>query len=250
MPAGTTETTSPDTSAGSSDDAETTAPGMSSTSTAGTGTVDTSSSSDGGSDTETPPCPGETITLGVIEADTNISVGSPNNNYGVSTLSNIGVGRALLRFELPQTAATALLEQRVTQMTLTLTRVQQDPGCGPTCPAQDGTLNAFPLRNEWAEGTGNGNEPGATWIRRYLADTPWEVPGAEGPGTDRGALAASAPTTIADATVTLTLDPATFTPAWIVNPRRALRVGAPAPAGGGAANTVYAPPTLELTFCP
>jgi hypothetical protein len=88
----------------------------------------TGSGSDASSDSTGDGCAGESSAFAMLDVDTSIAAGSPNLNYGAQPLSNIGTGRALLRFVLTQSAADALLEKRVTTMVLTLTRVEE--GCG------------------------------------------------------------------------------------------------------------------------
>jgi hypothetical protein len=96
--------------------------------------------------------------------------------------------RGILRFALSTDAAAAVNDGTAQSMTLTLTRsvnCENNPtACGGT--AVTGTFQAFPLTNDWDEGTGSGYT-GADWCRR-LAGTSgaqWQSPGAEG-AADRG----------------------------------------------------------------
>jgi hypothetical protein len=222
----------------------------------GTGMVSASESSGdstgGSGDSTGEECLGEMSVVATLIADTNIAVDSPDINYGAQPLSNLGTGRGLLRFVLPMPAADALAQGSVTRMSLTLTRVPNHPACGGECPATSGHLTAYPLRNDWEEGTNDGNDPGATWHRRYLANQEWEADGASAAGIDRGGLAASVAVDEVDASVVLSLDPGEYTSDWIIDRRISVIVEA----GNGAMfvaatreNAVLDEPILEVRFC-
>jgi hypothetical protein len=198
-------------------------------------------------------CPASTMAIGAVEFDTSISDGSPTNNYGAQELSNVGSGRLLLRFALPPAPATALAEGRVDRLDLVLTRVPEDSACAGTCPSAAGQIAAYPLRNDWVEGTNDGNDPGATWERRILTEDPWGMPGAEAAGEDRGTLAAVATIDATQPTVLLSLDPGSFDATWIVDGRISVIVQAQDSAVFVVATRehgTYAAPALELEFCP
>jgi hypothetical protein len=141
--------------------------------------------------------------------DGNIFDGACNggNNYGTSSVMNIGLGKGLIRFPLPDEVVQAYLDERVVSMSVELAR---GTNCdGQPCPAEAGTFVARPLRNDWSEGIAGMQFSGAEWCRR-LPGNPgpqWEAPGATALGIDVWGVSGSATADAAQPTLSIDLDP-------------------------------------------
>jgi hypothetical protein len=162
--------------------------------------------------------------------------------------ANVGAGRGLLRFTLGSAVAAAFHDGRVVSARITLARNQDCEG-ESSCPAGGGVIAAYPLRNDWDEGT---SQPysGADWCRR-LGGNPgvdWNAPGAN---ADHGDVAAEVTVDASQANVVITLDPSKFTSQWVDGQRLSVLL---IPAG---ATFVFATresnkwprPRLEIEYC-
>jgi len=128
------------------------------------------------------------------EADGMIAQGACNgaNSYLNGPFGNIGVGRGLLRFSLPDSILYALDKAgHVKKVRLVLPRNQNCEGEVNPCPASPGNLSAFALRSDWDEGVAGQDYSGADWCRRAAGNPgpEWDLPGADGE-EDHGPLAA------------------------------------------------------------
>jgi hypothetical protein len=138
----------------------------------------------------------------------------PTINYGVDSLANVGVGRALIRFQLDDAGL-----QAVAAGASLVLEVARAPFCDGGCPAKPGLIDVFPARNDWKEGTQSGSGvDGATWCEADAkSDVRWEVGGAGGP-TDHGPLAAVTAVGASEPTVIWAMPG--FDAAWIDHPHR------------------------------
>jgi hypothetical protein len=190
-------------------------------STAGTGGAgggggDAGQDAPGDADADVTPCTPKVESFQVVN-DTMIVSGAGQCGtiaFGVKNCLNLAIGRGLLRFKLSPGAFQALATGTATSLTITL-------GWAPTCegaasPGSDGVLSAYPLRNDWVEGTGGlvgGLADGATWC--WLAPgVNWGANGANGT-QDHGALAGTQLAPGMGPTVTFALDPAAWEPFWL-----------------------------------
>jgi hypothetical protein len=140
--------------------------------------------------------------------------GSINN--GGAPYGNIGVGRAILRFRLDDPVAQAFfVAGKVKSMILTLARNASCEGDPNACAgtANTGVFQAFPLRDDWDEGTSAGYS-GADWCRRVVhpATALWNQPGASG---DHGNAAGSATVEWQVNTALIPLDAGQWDATWL-----------------------------------
>jgi hypothetical protein len=144
-------------------------------------------------------CPRVVVPAVVALADTWIGADvtcDPATRWGAAELLNVGLlaqastSAALLRFDVGAAVAARIAAGDATlSLELVFSRQETHPDCGGSCPLQAGTLQAFPLTNDWEEGTTT-SYTGAAWCqkRRTSGAVPWQANGASGP-SDRGAMA-------------------------------------------------------------
>ena len=147
-------------------------------------------------------------------ADTIIASGGCNgaNHMGTFQYLNVGVGRGLVRFQLDAAGVTALLTPgKVKKATLTLTRNANCESEVNPCPATAGSLQVFPLRNDWDEGNDQ-SYTGADWCRRLANKAPWNQPGADG---DHGTAAGLVSTGAQDPALVVELDASKWDASWL-----------------------------------
>ncbi len=154
------------------------------------------------------PCDAATKVL-IVKEDACLFMGACNGSIasGNSTYANLGFGRCVLRFLLPDEVAAAFENDRVTLAELTISR---EYNCGTDCMLKTpGPLEARPLRNDWIEGTGD-PYGGVDYCRRTTGNPgdQWDKAGAEGP-KDVPPGRPSGTTTVADedTEVVIQLDP-------------------------------------------
>lgn len=164
--------------------------------TGGGGTPTTTTASGAGGVGGSEPGPECDVADVSVAHDTVILPGAGDCNgsihYGYYAYGNIGAGRALLRFVMPEAVALRLGGSGAWIADLALT-ISRDVGCiaPANCPAHSGTLVAYPMRSDWDEGNvGSGSAEeygGADWCRRVagISGAQWGAPGAEG-AADRG----------------------------------------------------------------
>jgi hypothetical protein len=182
-----------------------------SSNTGGSGGTAGTPTDGGGTDGDAPSCTVVTHSFSA-NADSNILNGSSTCNgtiiYGLFKYGNLNsFGRAIIRFDLGADDVTALQGGKVQSLTLTLGRSPDcdgDSACNGIAPVQ-GTLSAYSLTNDWAEGTSNSGTDGADWCRRKQGVS-WSQPGAE--GSDRGTSPSSKLVLPSDASADIDLDPA------------------------------------------
>jgi hypothetical protein len=195
-------------------------------------------------------------------------INTANNNFGVARIMNIGVGRALIRFEIPDTVLAEKLlanDPRVTGFALLLNRAEHDAECDPsTCPGSTGVISVSPLATDWYEGTGNGNT-GVTWHYRHGGQEPasaWMTPGASNLGDDRGIVAFSGAIAGTEPTLYLPLQRDAFFRNrvnggfWFAQGSSALEVALIVEMAGSGGYTIasreslsYAGPTFIVEYC-
>lgn len=186
----------------------------------------------------------------VSEADGIIIDGACHgaNSFLSGPFANVGVGRGLLRFELDDAVTSAFLEGRVVSAHVALARSQDCEG-EANCPSSAGVIAAYPLRNDWDEGSSQAYS-GADWCRR-LGGNPvvdWNAPGAD---ADHGGLAAQVTVDTAQAYLSIPLDPARFSAQWLAGSKLSVLL---IPAGATFVfamreSTKWPPPRLEIQYC-
>ncbi len=227
------------------------------------GAADASGSSDGGAD-------GGSCTAYVLtaSADTALLAGGSCDGtviYGAFELANIGAGVGLFRFDLPAAVAAALTLAPPARATLELHRNFACLGSAEACPAAAGQLCAAPVRSDWDEGAGMGNQSGAEWCRRSGGSSPmhWtdcDAPSGSGCGAaPPNALGATSCRDVTDTqpSVRMDLAPATVQQSILQfgGAQLSLRVSA---AGGATfvaatredADTSEPAASLEILVCP
>jgi hypothetical protein len=189
-------------------------------------------------------------------ADTEICAGACNgaNVAGTFETVNLGACVGLFSFQLSAPAEAAVLYNPATTLSLSLERVESNPGCGGngTCPIGAGVLLARPVRTDWVEGTSGIDYSGADWCRRTDGDpgTPWDGPGASLIGTDCGDPSASIPilgTFAAQPKITIPIDPVPHQ-SFLDSGLLSIRVEAQSGTFVAAAHELK-PATLTVTVC-
>ncbi len=150
-----------------------------------------------------------------IEADATISDSECNTSiyHGAEDYMNLSTHfHGLVRFTISDAVLNAFSTGQVKTLVLTLSRA---PNCGGGgCPSTPGTLDAYPLRNDWLEGQSPYTPySGADWCRYGAGQSTtafqWGGDGASG-SDDIGMKCGSKYFADADSTVTLDLNPAAF----------------------------------------
>jgi hypothetical protein len=191
-------------------------------------------------------------------ADTVLNSSSPGLAFGGLDVANASAGLgsvAIFRFSFAP--GTLPPSERVRAARVLLSYAATASDCAPSCGSCDGIdaegdISLFFLRSDWTEAE-------ATWSSR-TAGTPWGAPGASG-GEDRGAVAVRAHH-LAHANETLAVDAARLPDldAWRSGDEVSVLVS---PSNGAAfviatrefseqecAAAGYAPPRMEVDFCP
>ena len=196
-----------------------------------------------------PPCPSVKMSEVIAEADGVIIDGNCQgaNSFLNGPFANVGAGRGLLRFRLDSPTANAFVQGKVLSLRVDLRR--NDLCDGSACPSHAGLLEAYPLRNDWDEGSNQGYT-GADWCRRLAGNPgpPWNAPGAS---QDHGALAAGLQVTDSQPNLSIPLEPAVFTTEWVPGQRLSVLL---VPNGATFVfatheNTQLNPPRLVVEYC-
>lgn len=186
-----------------------------------------SSSAGGGGEVDAgpdagPPCETPKTAIFACNGDTAIVSGTGSCgaiNYGGADHLSVNVNlvaRALTRFNLSSDPATLSAIQGASwaKATLTLARTPDGGDCGSKCPAHAGTIQVYPMRNDWVEGTST-SYTGATWCKYSPASNAnWDAPGADGPLDHGGSAGSVALATGDESIVEIPIDPAGLMP-WL-----------------------------------
>ncbi len=196
-----------------------------------------------------PPCALQTIEFDAT-ADTELVMNSDAIHGGdpiAGVDASLGIEGAM-RFDLLD-VVTAFTGGQVQSLVLGLNRVTSSLYCIGTCPANPGTILAYPLRNDWSE-------PSANWPDRTTGG-PWGAPGATS-AMDHGGVAATFAVQGTEATLSVSLDVKAFGD-WIdpsTGQLSVILVPVTDDGGAGAAyayatkeNTTVKPEHLDVSFC-
>lgn len=146
---------------------------------------------DSGPDACTPVAQTPILTI----ADTTLlDVGAncdPSVRYGGAPILNLGLvaGGApsiiILRFDLGAVAARITANDPTLSFKIVLSHLDMHAACGGPCPYAMGTVQLYPMTNNWEEGT-SAMYSGAGWCQRNTVKQTWATNGAG--GSERGAL--------------------------------------------------------------